>query len=170
MWSSLYLPIMLILEIKLPESSGEKATRGSNAQASSTPVFPPTGGGGCSPWLCSILNSRAVQNCVCSLPVLAPVPLACFQGTKGQSEQGLLSLAETSPPATKSIHIRIPGSGLLGRKLDLTSRSLSLCEYHSVTGTEVRLIPDRCYALNSNGSHFWSNPPALFRNSFPWRV
>lgn len=75
------------------------------------------GGCGCSLWLCSILNSRAVQGLVCSLLVLAPFPVACFHGTKGCSEQGLLSLAETSPPATKSIHIKVPGSGLPGRKL-----------------------------------------------------
>ena len=51
------------------------------------------GGCGCSLWLCSILNSRAVQGLVCSLLVLAPFPVACFHGTKGCSEQGLLSLA-----------------------------------------------------------------------------
>lgn len=115
MCSSFRLPIMLTLAAKLPESTGEKATWESNAQAHWSSCQP--GGCGCSLWLCSILNSRAVQGLVCSLLVLAPFPVACFHGTKGCSEQGLLSLAETSPPATKSIHIKVPGSGLPGRKL-----------------------------------------------------
>lgn len=128
------------------------------------------GGSGGSQGPCSsTLSSRAVLS-FCSLSVLAPVPLAHFHDAKGQSEFGLLSLAEPHLPATRSVYIRIPASGLLGRKLGLTSRFLSLCEYYPVIDTEVRVVPDLCYALNSHCGHFWCHPPALFRNSFPWRV
>lgn len=58
---------------------------------------------------------------------------------------GMLSLAEASPPAPRSVHIRTPDSGLLGRTLGLTSGFLSLCEYYPVRDMEVRVVPDlRC--------------------------